>query len=432
MLSPRLRVRDFQILDTCVYPIEVSYGSGGNVDDTAVLFKQFNPIPSYKMMTFVKNEPFSLQLRYASIDLLPSGTNPDIGTFKVPYYGENGEKVKVKVKINLDGSGIISVPGAILVEDAKVEEPAQAPQADSNSNPAESELPDGTSEPSGDGPSGDAMEVDKDVAQSEKDKKSKKVVKRNVEVISEGVGGLTPQRFQECFEMEVNMANTDRVIVETLQLKNSLEARIYELRDTVALEVGSFMSEKEKDAIIRKCDDDETWLFTEGESAQRSDFQARLAALQELITPALSRQYEWINREEALTYAKKLAFINHQNVLDEGKQYEHIEREEMKKLEVSCLEFERWLDEIQNKQSHLSKQDNPVVTVAEIRRRCDELQNHAKSILNKPKPVPKAQPEVEIKNDDGKQVMDVDANNEVKEANMEVDDQQHQSRMDVD
>jgi hypothetical protein len=55
-------VREFEVVDSFPYPVSFNWvGDGGEVKDME-LFERNNPVPSSKMMTFFRNETFTVGL----------------------------------------------------------------------------------------------------------------------------------------------------------------------------------------------------------------------------------------------------------------------------------------------------------------------------------------------------------------------------------
>ena len=93
-------------------------------------------------------------------------------------------------------------------------------------------------------PTEDKMDEGKDEGKEEKEetkeeakapeptKKKRKYKKTPLEVESQ-VSRMTRQELNACLETEAQMANQDRVIRETNDMRNELEAYIYKMRDEV-------------------------------------------------------------------------------------------------------------------------------------------------------------------------------------------------------
>lgn len=129
MLSPVFRVRDFHITDANHFPISVNWVASPTdpEDDTELLvFPPGNVIPSSKVLTFYRREPFSIHASYTEPSLLPGKFNPWIATFTVNDLPlpANGDSACVKVKTRLNPHGITSFEAAYIEEVEEKEEPA--------------------------------------------------------------------------------------------------------------------------------------------------------------------------------------------------------------------------------------------------------------------------------------------------------------------
>ena len=132
MLSPVFRVRDFHITDINHYPIKVNWNASPTDpdDDTELLvFPQGNTIPSTKVLSFYRKEPFDIEAVYSQPDLLPGTISPWVGKFtakEVPV-SPNGDATCVKLRTRLNLHGIMSFESAYVEEIEEKEEPAPAP-----------------------------------------------------------------------------------------------------------------------------------------------------------------------------------------------------------------------------------------------------------------------------------------------------------------
>ena len=140
MLSPVVRVRDFHIHDITPYSIKVRWemsASDPGDDTELVVFPPGNSIPSTKVLSFYRKEPFDIEAVYAEPDLLPGRVNPWLGKFtakNVPS-DPNGDVTCVKVKTRLNVHGILSFHGAYVEEvEEKEEQPPQPMDVDGPPN----------------------------------------------------------------------------------------------------------------------------------------------------------------------------------------------------------------------------------------------------------------------------------------------------------
>ena len=132
MLSPVFRVRDFHMSDIHHYPIKVQWSASpaDPDDDTELLvFPQGNSIPSTKVLSFYRKEPFDLEAVYAQPNLLPGSIDPWIGhcTVKEVPVTPNGDTACVRLRARLNLHGVMSFESAYVEEIEERDEPAPAP-----------------------------------------------------------------------------------------------------------------------------------------------------------------------------------------------------------------------------------------------------------------------------------------------------------------
>lgn len=126
ILSPVFRVRDFAVQDIVSYPIEFAWEKAPDIPDedtSLTVFNSGNAMPSTKILTFYRKQPFDLEARYASPDALPGKTNPWIGRFSVKGVKADGDEFMIcKLKARVNIHGILNVETGYYVEDQEVEE----------------------------------------------------------------------------------------------------------------------------------------------------------------------------------------------------------------------------------------------------------------------------------------------------------------------
>lgn len=127
ILSPVFRVRDFSVHDILSYPIEFTWEQSADIPDedtSLTVFNKNNTVPSTKILTFYRKEPFDLEAKYAEPDKLPGKMSPWIGRFSVkgvqPDSKDDFMICKLKARVNLHG--VLNVEGGFFVEEVDVEE----------------------------------------------------------------------------------------------------------------------------------------------------------------------------------------------------------------------------------------------------------------------------------------------------------------------
>lgn len=127
ILSPVFRVRDFSVQDVISYAIEFAWEKAADIPDedtSLTVFNKGNVLPSTKILTFYRKQPFDLEARYARPEDLPGKQNPWIGRFSVKGVKAEGKDefmiCKLKARVNIHG--VLNVETGYYVEDQEVEE----------------------------------------------------------------------------------------------------------------------------------------------------------------------------------------------------------------------------------------------------------------------------------------------------------------------
>ncbi|KAI6929151.1 Heat shock protein [Hortaea werneckii] len=284
ILSPVFRVRDFSVQDVVNYPIEFTWEKSPDIPDedtSLTVFNRGNAMPSTKILTFYRKQPFDLEAKYAKPDMLPGKMNPWIGRFSVKGVKADSKDdfmiCKLKARLNLHG--VLNVEQGYYVEEQEVEEPVPEKEGEKNA---------------------DAMETDDKAANGEakppaqKTRKVKKQVRKGDLPISSGTASLTDEIKNQYAEQEGQMISQDKLVADTEERKNELESEIYSTRNKVDEPYESngyaeFCSEEEKAAIKDKCEKLEDWIYDDGDDATKAQYIAKLEELRATAGPVVQR-----------------------------------------------------------------------------------------------------------------------------------------------
>jgi heat shock 70kDa protein 4 len=274
ILSPVFRVRDFAIHDIVNYPIEFTWEKSPDIPDedtSLTVFNKGNVMPSTKILTFYRKEPFQLEARYAKPELLPGKTDPWIGRFSVKGVKADSKDdfmiCKLKARLNLHG--ILNVEQAYFVEDVEVEEPIPEPKdaekKDEKKDPDVSLdlLPDIL--PSQARENGRVAKRPRlgetsltislkamDTDEKPKTRKVKKQVRKGELPVSAGTASIDQPTKERLSEQESSMIMEDKLVADTEEKKNELETYIYEMRNKIDDQYSEFASEDEKTKLKAK------------------------------------------------------------------------------------------------------------------------------------------------------------------------------------
>jgi len=292
------------------YPIEFTWEKSPDIPDedtSLTVFNKGNVMPSTKILTFYRKQPFDLEARYAKPDMLPGKTSPWIGRFSVKGVkaDANDDFMICKLKARLNLHGILNVEQGYFVEDQEIEEPVPEPKedekkddnvsstiavaVDSSSSSIDDEasaraakrlkvlyqiprasifdalpslpVPNNTTiEPHTDSLP-QAMDTTPDAngaaEQKPKTRKIKKQVRKGDLSLAAGTASMDQAAKDAAAEKENQMAMEDKLVADTEDKKNELESYIYELRGKIDEQYAEHASEDEKSKLKEKLEQSE-------------------------------------------------------------------------------------------------------------------------------------------------------------------------------
>jgi heat shock protein 4 len=286
ILSPIFKVRDFAVQDVVSYPIEFAWEKDADIPDedtSLVVFNKGNVLPSTKILTFYRKQPFTLEARYASTAELPGNISPFIGQFSVKGVKASGAPedfmiCKLKARVNIHG--VLNVESGYYVEDQEIEEEIK--------------------EEEGEKKEGDAMDTD----EKPKTRKVKKQVRKGELPIVSATSSLEPNAKTAAAEKEAAMVMEDKLVADTEEKKNELETYIYDLRNKIDDQYSDFASEEEKQKIKDKLETAENWLYDEGEDASKGVYIAKIDELRALAGPIRQRYLDKVEADRQAVQAR--------------------------------------------------------------------------------------------------------------------------------
>lgn len=387
ILSPRFKVLPYEIVEQSPFPVKVSWegeegievadGTAG-VDiptNSVVMFDRGSNFNCVRRVTLRKSGEFKVTASYdasASSYGFPEGCSKDIAVFTVKSPEGNENKVRVNIKQDIHGTILLSSAQMVEEIEEAVEDEPKAPEA------KEGEAAEGETPKEEDAP---------------KPEKKKKIKKTNLEFSESRPMEWTRAETEKAFEKEVAMANADRVVKETGEMRNELETYIYDLRDKIISEnqLAPFGTEEEKNTFSSALENSENWLYEEGFDAVKSVYSEKLEALKKMGNPIESRQYEANGRPNAISALQRTVekYTNWVNTSQGEAEFEHITQEEFTKCREACDSTASWMYEIMDKQGALAQNQDPAVTIMELNGKTYELTKLVNPIMHKPKPKPK-------------------------------------------
>ncbi|OCH88169.1 heat shock protein [Obba rivulosa] len=358
MLSPVFRVREFTLHDIAPYAIKVQWprAADDTDDDTElVVFPRGNSVPSTKVLTFYRKQPFEIEARYAEPAALPGGIDPFVARFAAKDVGPDakGDLTCVKVKARLNLHGIMSFEQAFVEEVEEREEPVQA--------------------------DGDAQEAPK----------KKRVVRKRDVPFEWRANSLDPATLEKFKEQEAQMHAADKLVKDTEDRKNALEEYIYDTRSRLGERYAPYARPDEKEKLLAALQEAEDWLYSEeGEDASKSVYAERLERLKALGDPVAFRHKEAEERSKHVSLLRETlnGYLAQATSADE--RLAHIDAKDKQAIVEKCATVQKWLEDQIARQSERPRDADPVLTSADIAKKRDEVIYFATPILSRPKPKP--------------------------------------------
>ncbi|KAI3455407.1 hypothetical protein Pfo_012070 [Paulownia fortunei] len=440
ILSPTFKVREFQVNESFPFPIALSWkgsspdtqnGAADNQQST-VVFPKGNPIPSVKALTFYRSGTFTIDVQYADVSELQAFAK--ISTYTIgPFQSTKGERAKLKVKVRLNLHGIVSIESATLLEEEEVEVPVvkesakeatkmetdEAPSAPPSATETDVNMQDAKTD--GPGAENGVPESGDKTAQMETDVKveapKKKVKKTSVPVSEVVYGGLAAADVQKAVEKEFEMALQDRVMEETKDKKNAVEAYVYDMRNKVCMSCDGlcrhhnlleptvflclqlhdkyqeFVTESDREQFISRLQEVEDWLYEDGEDETKGVYIAKLDELKKQGDPIEERYKEHTERGSVIDQLIYCINSYREAAMSNDPKFDHIDVAEKQKVLNECVEAEAWLREKKQHQDTLAKYATPVLLSADVRKKAEALDRFCRPVMTKPKPAKPATPE---------------------------------------
>ncbi|KAJ0698212.1 putative Heat shock protein 70 family [Helianthus annuus] len=403
ILSPTFKVREFQVQESFPFSIALTWkgsaqdSQNGNVENqqSTIVFPKGNQIPSVKALTFYRTGTFSVDLQYADVSELQAP--PKISTYTIgPFQTTKGNSAKIKVKARLNLHGIVSVESAQLIEEEEIDVPVtkEPTKMEVDNTPADAatntetdvNMQDASGAENGVPATGDnpvQMETDVKV-----EAPKKKVKKSNITVSEMVYGAMLAADVQKAVEKEFEMALQDRVMEETKDKKNAVEAYVYDMRNKLHDKLHEFVTDSDREALIAKLQETEDWLYEDGEDETKGVYIAKLDELKKQGDPIEQRYKE--HSERGSNVDQLVNFVNwyKQAAASSDPKYEHIDMSDKQKVLNECSEVENWLREKKQIQDSLPKHADPVLLSSDIRKKSETLDRLCRPIMTKPKPAP--------------------------------------------
>eukprot|EP00796_Vickermania_ingenoplastis_P001809 gene1809-1097_t len=379
--SPMFQVRDFKVLETPAYPIQLGYYVETTNHPTTVpflpdvnkvvkLLTEKDVFPKILDVTIPRGGIMKL---YAFYDFHNETVKHEvqpkdylIGEWEVSVPKEKHDVKEVKVRLDLGTDGLVTLESARAIAHVEVEEAAPAP-AD-GAAPAEGE---------------------KEKVKKRKQKYYDAAVRPNVSLL--GHDGSLVLQFKKD---EAEMYARDYKITLTREKKNELESYILDYRPRLSEGgmLADYATAADRANFLQQCDADEQWLYEDGEAAEMEAYEQRIQALRAVGDAAHRRFKVRDDVEFAITkFNTKMDQAKEIALGKIGKQA-HITEEELRKAAATADEAKAWAAAELAKLMALPKTEDGQFTTKDLDRKAEEVTIGIRTVANRPAPKPPAAP----------------------------------------
>jgi heat shock protein 4 len=415
MLSPLIRIIPYEVADIVPYPIRVKWEAPADAhahaandadaeeeanaaatasSGSTVLFKAREASPLTRRITFRRAADFEVVAEYDASadpqelgDPLPfSAQQPaSLGKFTIAGVaaaaasGSEDANVVPRIRVDFkhDMNGIITLVKAEMLKEIK-ETPPPAPPAKEG----------------GEAPMDEAAAAAAAPAPVEEKAAKKRFKRTDLQVVRSGGAtlGMSSATLQQCVATEARMAKQDADVRATQDMRNSLETYIYAARSSLEGEWAPYATAEAKEAMSSALAAMEDWLYNDGFEADKVTYEAKLNELKAAGEPIARRKAEAESRK-ASGDSLLQAVENFRGIINnrDGK-HGHLSDSDRDVLRAACHEAEDWYRTKQDEQSRLPLTADPVLKVADIQSRKEQLVKELMPIANRPVPAPAPAP----------------------------------------
>ena len=390
ILSPRMRVKAYDIVDVVPYAIRCVQEKEGK-EEAFDLFKKGDEFPSYRRITFHTTEPISLRLEYTeeALKQLMPGTHPVVAKMVVNMTDavKKAENPAVMINFCYDAHGLCYLYNAMakIQLPPEPEKPKEEPKEPAKEEKKEEEKKEMDVE-------GEEKKEEPKPEEKKEEKKEEPKPKYQTETLQclSSFNGLTAEQVKEADQQEKAMLKKDEEIRARNHAKNELESYIYNMRDKVTDVYKAYVLDNVRDDFLQKLEATENWLYDdEGYFAKREAFEARLTDLQTIGNPIVCRYKDSQERPEAVSQLTQRLETIERILSTPNEKYDHITDEDKKPVREMIADAQSWLQKMLVEQSNLALTQDPVLKAVDILDRMKNVDALYNKVMSKPKPAPK-------------------------------------------
>lgn len=311
-------------------------------------------------------------------------------------------KMRVPVELTVSGQALIGAPVAVIeYEEAGFETitVTETRSEKSSATAATAEAEQATTASTSSAASSEAKD-----ATTAAEVQTKAVTKKHTESITlkHQIQYRIPPMSSEAIEAsrvminEIKAEEMKKIALATA--RNDLEQLVYQWQSDVASGWFADFSNKNEKSDMTKAVSKASSLLQDPKVTQQQDpkpYQQVIDEIKAIEAAVKARQSEWEGRAEAVeglqaTFAQVQEFLTAQVTVPEEERA--VTDEDLNELKADLAEDEKWLADLNKKQSSLAKHDQPVLLIADIQKRSAKLKKYLAKLKAKKKPFKQQRP----------------------------------------
>jgi heat shock protein 4 len=320
----------------------------------ALLFPKGSPVPCAKGLTFHRDADIDVKLFYA--DPAPPGADQLIAQYYVHGQKARTHDFGIKVVVALNKYGLSELESAKLLED--VYEDKLAPgghRAQSRGG-------------FGFGSMGGFFQQ-----QEEEVKKKKQTYSADLKAEVSNFNVMDQRIVDELANYENKMAQQDRLIQETYEKRNELEAFVYDIRNKLNDKYDQFIKPEAKANFLQNLNDVENWLYGDGAKASKMEYQAKLDQIRAVVSMLEKRYKDFDLIPQYISqFANNLTSTEQLLTSQQGSS---VSGQDKTQLLEAINNNKGWLEEVNRRLSTANRMEDPPVSSDEIQNRMREFMN---------------------------------------------------------
>ncbi|KAJ6237823.1 hypothetical protein M0813_26616 [Anaeramoeba flamelloides] len=256
-------------------------------------------------------------------------------------------------------------------------------------------------------------------------KQVEKLRKLNTNVVDFSIPSFS---MEELIKIEYEIEVQNKIILEKLNMKNSLESYIYDLRNNLWTTWKPFVSEKKVNEIMGDLDKMEDWIYGDGFDVSKDEYENRLKTLKKEGDPIQYRFEESEKRPQLFQTIHNQVKLCLENLKKD--EFDHLEEDDTAKIENYCKEMKDWSNKKQEQQKKKQLYEDIVISSEEIQNKFKEFFNNCKVIFSKPRPEPKEEEKKEEEKKDEEKKDEEKKDEEKKEGEKKEEEKKEEEKKD--